>query len=338
MAVERRRSGQSNSTFLALILIGVGVIWLLGQFNILSGASFAVLFRFWPLILVAIGVNLLLGRGRPQLSLLIGIVTVAIFLVLMLIGPSVGLAQVPEVEEQQFSDALSGVESATINLDLSVAETTITAATDSNNLIDADLRYLGDVRFETSGTDRRDVRLWTEGSVSTIGFFNFWPFAANDQELRWDITLSPNVPLALDINGGVGKNTIDLSGLDITSLDINGGVGETYVTLPATDTTYTASIDNGVGRTEVTIVSGAALNLNIKGGVGEVMIDIPEGAPVRLEATHGLGGVDLSGAGLDLIRQGDDTGEWETASYADTNVADRILITFNGGVGGLRVR
>ncbi len=338
MAVERRRSGQSNSTFLALILIGVGVIWLLGQFNILSGASFAVLARFWPLILVAIGVNLLIGRGRPQLSLLIGIVTVALFLVLMLIGPSVGLAQTPEVEEAQYNYPLTGVESANINLDLSVAETTISASTDSNNLIDADLRYVGDVRFETSGEGRRDVRLWTEGSLSTTGFFNFWPFTTEDQDLRWNIRLSPNVPLTLDINGGVGNNNFDLSGLNITSLDINGGVGETHIALPATDAAYTASIDNGVGRTEVIVASGAALTLNIKGGVGEVMIDIPEGAPVRLEATQGLGGVDLSGAGLNLIRQGDEDGEWETENYADASEAERIHITFNGGVGGLRVR
>jgi len=339
MAVERHSARQSNSTFLALILIGIGVVWLLGQFNVLSGASFAVLFRFWPLILVAIGVNLLVGRGRPQLSLLIGLVTVAVFLVLMLIGPSVGLAQMADVEEAQYEEPLSGVESADINLDLSVAETTVRAASDSSNLFEADLRYIGDLRYEASGEARKDIRLWTEGPVSGGNFFSFWPFGnLSDSELRWDISLSPDVPLALDINGGVGKNTFDLSGLDITSLDINSGVGETHVTLPSTGSNYSVTIDGGVGSTAVTIASGAALDLNIKGGVGEVVIDIPEDAPVHLVAHEGLGGIDVSGAGLNEIRQGDDEGEWETASYADASDAERIVITFNGGVGGLRVR
>ncbi|MBE0689873.1 MAG: hypothetical protein IH587_07105 [Anaerolineae bacterium] len=338
MTAGRRGAGQSNSTFLALILIGIGVIWLLGQFDVLSGANFAVLFRFWPLILVAIGVNLLVGRGRPQLSLLIGIVTVGIFLVLMLIGPSIGLAQMAEVQEAQFNEPLAGVESADINLDLSVAETTIQAASDSSNLFEADLHYVGDVRFDASGEARRNVRLWTEGSVST-GFVSFWPFGDfGDQDLRWDISLSPDVPLALGIHGGVGKNTFDLSGLNITSLNVNGGVGETHVTLPSTGSDYPVSFDGGVGSTDITIVSGAALTLNIKGGVGEVVIDIPEDVPVRLEANRGLGGVNISAAGLNVLREGDDNGEWESAGYADASPSERILITFDGGVGGLRVR
>ncbi|MCC6615890.1 MAG: hypothetical protein IT320_20640 [Anaerolineae bacterium] len=339
MTVERRSATQSNGTFVAFILIGVGVIWLLGQLNVLSGASFAVLFRLWPLILVAIGINLLVGRGHPQVSTLIGIVTVVVFVVLMLIGPSIGLAQTVEAQEAQYQEPLAGVESANVNLDLSVAETTIQAASDSSNLFEADLRYLGDVRYQADGEANKDIRLWTEGPVSTTNFFGFWPFGNfGDNDLRWDINLSPDVPLALDINGGVGKNTFNLSGLDITSLNIHAGVGETHLTLPATDGAYPVTVDGGVGSTDVTIVEGAALTLNINGGVGEVVIDIPENAPVRLEGNQGLGGVDIGSAGLNVMRQSDNEGEWQTEAYAGASEDERIVIIFNGGVGGLRVR
>ena len=69
--LENRRSS-SGTPIWAFILIAVGVVWLLLQANILSGANLAVLFRLWPIILIAIGLELLIGRKSRALSLIIG--------------------------------------------------------------------------------------------------------------------------------------------------------------------------------------------------------------------------------------------------------------------------
>ena len=341
MVAERREQHRStNANFLAIILIGIGVVWLLGQFNVLSSASFSVLVRFWPLILVAIGINLLVGRGSPQMSLMIGIITIIALLALMLLGPSLGLAQEVEVQTAQFSEPLSGAERAEVRLDLSVGQVTIDALADSNELISADLNYLGDVRFEHSGDAVRRVHLFTEGAVSggtfSIPFLPWFDFGQPD--LTWDIGLTPDVPIVLDINGGVGESNIDLSGLQITSLDMNTGVGETTLTLPATDAAYNASIDTGVGELAITIADGAALALTVNGGVGQVTLDIPHDGAVRLEARGGLGDVNVSGANLNLVRQRDDVFEYETDSYSSASENERITILVTGGIGGVRVQ
>jgi hypothetical protein len=337
--IVKRSGGNSNANFLALILIGIGVVWLLGQSGIFRTESFAVLARFWPLILVAIGANLLIGRGDARISLIIGVITVGLFLVLMLLGPSLGLAQQAEIKTAAFSESVEGAERADINLDLSLGTTTINTLSDSNNLITADLRYLGDVRFDVEGDAEREVRLAQQGSVSGGDFigFPFFNFDSEDQDLRWDIRLNPDVPMTLNISGGVGRSELDLSALTLTAFDLKAGVGEANISLPDTGSSYTATIDGGVGAVRLTIEEGAAMLLDINGGVGEIAIDVPDGAAVRLEASEGLGSVNVSG-GLENVRESDNRSEWETPGYADAAEDQRIRILYDGGVGSLNVR
>ncbi len=45
----------------AIVLIGLGVLFLLGNFDIIGG-----LVRLWPLLLVGLGVWMLYGRGKTM--------------------------------------------------------------------------------------------------------------------------------------------------------------------------------------------------------------------------------------------------------------------------------
>ena len=66
-------------------------------------------------------------------------------------------------------------------------------------------------------------------------------------DLTWDLQLARDLPIALTINSGVGKATIDLTGLQLTRLDVNTGVGQTIITLPAQGR-FSAKVDAGVGE------------------------------------------------------------------------------------------
>ncbi|MBI4294744.1 MAG: hypothetical protein HY669_01090 [Chloroflexi bacterium] len=50
--------GRRSWPVAAIILIGLGILFLLNNFGVLSWGS------FWPLILIIIGVALLVGRSR----------------------------------------------------------------------------------------------------------------------------------------------------------------------------------------------------------------------------------------------------------------------------------
>ncbi|MCC6805048.1 MAG: hypothetical protein IT319_19360 [Anaerolineae bacterium] len=325
----------------AFILIAFGVIWLLAEANVFSSANLAVLFRLWPVVLIAFGLELLIGRGSRSLSLLIGFGTVVLLLVLMVVGPALGLAPAVEIHEQQYSEPLGDTASAQINLDLSVGRTTIQPLTDSNDLISADLRYVGEVDFRVDGTTDKYVSLSNrDNTVQVFDFLGFSLFnGADDDQLRWNIGLTPNIPLDLRLNGGVGESSVDLGALQLTSLDYNNGVGDTRITLPAPGS-YSVRLNGGVGNTWSNFASGATVTVNITGGVGNITLDVPDNAPVRLNAQGGLGNINVPSSFNQISgdRNGvSRSGEWETANYAAAD-GSRIQIEFNGGVGQLVVQ
>ena len=116
-----------RSLFWPLILIGVGIVWLLGNLGVISGANLSVLFRLWPLFLIAIGLDLLLGRKSSVVGALIGLGTVALIIVLMLVGPGLGWAANADVQTDTYSAALGDATSARVDLNLGVGAASIYA-------------------------------------------------------------------------------------------------------------------------------------------------------------------------------------------------------------------
>jgi hypothetical protein len=296
----------NRNTTAALVLIGLGVLFLLGNFDIIGG-----LVRLWPLLLVGIGVWMLYGRGKTM-----------------------------DIKHERYTAPVNGAQSARVRLGLPVGENTVGAASDPALLIDADMHFIGEMRFAAEGTNEKSVSLAQTGDSWTewINPSN-WNLD-NRNQLRSTIGLNTVVPTNLDIHGSVGKSEIDLSGMTLTGLDVNGGVGEIRLKLPPGDLSK-FSIQVGIGRVEVTVPSGAALQARIRGGVGETVVNVPADAAVRVEADTGIGGVTLpprfqrvsgSSSGFDIGK----SGVWETAGYADA--PRKIVLDFDSGIGQLVVR
>jgi hypothetical protein len=244
-----------------------------------------------------------------------------------------------EVKSERFSVPVEGTRSARVQLSLSVGMATVQALNGSDNLIQADVKYTGEMEFTTSGEAEKTVKLAQKRVVSVVepirdAIAKF----SNRDDLRWDVGLSPEVALDLDIDGGVGQNTLDLTGLRLTAFRMDGGVGETRLTLPATSAAYNADLNGGVGGTTITVADGAAVRLRIKGGVGGVTLHLPEGAAARIELNGGLGGANFAPR-FTRTKGGDDfiskSGTWETAGYS--LAAQQVYVQFEGGVGGLKV-
>jgi hypothetical protein len=339
MTVQHLQHRNGRSLFWPLILIGVGLVWLLSNMGILQPASIGVLFRLWPLILIVIGLDLLFGRRSPALGTLIGVGGVALIIVLMLVGPSLGWVQSAEVKEATYNEPVGDTASATINLDVSVAETNIKALSDSSDLFQADLRYVGDVIYDVNGGSEKTISLRQENqNNSSIGFWD-WNFWGSDQNLRWDIGLSTDVPIDLEVNSGVSSSTLDLKDIQLTRLHVNSGVGSVNLTVPAMPDSYDVSISGGTGSTNITVEEGAAINLDITGGVGSVTVDVPNGTAVRLDASTGVGQINVpsdyertSGDEENFVG---DEGIWQSPGY--DNADRKITITYDGGVGSFTI-
>jgi hypothetical protein len=328
---------QPRSILFPLLLIIGGGIWLFSEFNIISGANIAMLFRLIPIVLIVLGVELVIRGRYPRAATYLGIGSVVVIGALVLVGPSLGWVSNREVQTASYDEPLQNATSADVSVGISVGEITVGTLEDSENLFESDINYVGRVEFFHRGESDRFVSLQqTESGNGNFDFgdvFGFWDVEGN--ELNWNVLLSPNVPMNLDINAGVGTSTLNLANLNLTQLHVNAGVGAVTATLPASDGSYEAVFSGGTGSLEITVSEGAALDLRISGGVGETVIDVPDDASIILEASTGLGNIHIP---ADYTRtDGDDNdGTWQSGDY--NNDARQITIHYEGGIGTLTIR
>lgn len=343
--MDEKRRGKRYSLFWPIVFIGVGVVALLVNMGVLSRTNIVVLFRLWPLILILIGVDIMFGRRAPAIGALIGVAAVALVIVLMLIGPSLGWSDDREVKSERFREALGEATSARVSLDLVSGPTTITALRDSDDLIDADLHYTGKIRFKVRGTREKSVSLSHHGGDWSFFWFDWFDV---DDDLRWDIGLSPRLPLDLEVNGGSGRLDLDLSELQLTELNLDVGSGSVEADLPAVEEHYEAQVDGGSGSCTLRLADGADAGLKIDGGSGSFTIeigdeahvtlrldggsggfsiDVPDGAAVRVDVRdHGSGHVRVPSR-LEHTRRGDDDeGTWESEGFGTADNRVEIII------------
>jgi hypothetical protein len=334
--MEQQKPFHYRSLFWPVVFIGVGLLWLLANLELIPREGWLTLLRFWPVFLIAIGVDIMIGRQSRLIGGAIGVSVVALALILVFVGPEMGFTPATSATTDVVFEPLGSAESARIDLDLSVGEATITALEDSNNLLEAEITHLGDLEFTVSGEQEKIVRLREKENHIRFDWFDIF----EDHNLRWDVGLSPQIPLNISIDGGVGETDLNLSQLDITKLDLDSGVGDMTIILPATGSSYEVDVNVGVGRIELRLEDGIDVTLDIDGGVGDTIVVVPEGVGVRLVGEIGVGDINVPGSyshtNTDEDRIVGESGVWESSNYDDA--AHIVTITFDGGVGNFTIR
>ena len=126
---------------------------------------------------------------------------------------------------------------------------------------------------------------------------------------EWDVGLSDDVPMTLDVALGAGESDIDASRLDVSELDVKTGVGGLTLDL-------TGDREHDV-------------DVTVKGGAGEATVLLPAEVGVRATVKGGLGEVNAVG----LSRDG---GAYTNEAYGQS--AATIRLNVEGGVGGVTLK
>ena len=242
-----------------------------------------------------------------------------------------------EIETYYFGEPLGEATSARIKLGFALGTANVVPLPDPDHLIEASVTTFGPVSFEVSGEQEKSVRL-EQRTGRRFGFSSLRHFGGLEEQLRWDIALTPQIPLNLEVAGGLGRANLDLSGLQLAGLKVGAGVGKITITLPVTETEYEVKVEAGVGKTHITVPEGAAVRLKVRGGVGATRISLPGNPPLHVKASSGLGGIHLPDH---VIRVGgkdslmNRNGVWETADFQEA--ARPVVIDYQGGVGALKI-
>jgi hypothetical protein len=306
--IEKNHERRSGGTGLVgpILLIALGIFFLLSNLGIVTWSFWEAAARLWPIVLIALGLDLLVGRRSFLGSMLVVLVTAGLLAAgLVWIGPD---SRSGERVSDSVSQPLNGAESAQVDINFGVGDLHLSELpAGSPLLIEGTLRYdeRQPQRVEQSFAVRSGVahyELAARGSATGI------PFSGRGPLHSWDLSLNRDVPLALSIRTGVGTSELDLRSLNLSGLTIDSGVGQTTVHMPAQ------------GQ-----ISGT-----INGGVGELIIQIPDGLPARIDVRTGLGNSQIGG---DFVRDGNvyTSPGYETA-------VDRLDLELRAGVGQVTVR
>ncbi|MEO8287433.1 MAG: DUF5668 domain-containing protein [Chloroflexota bacterium] len=305
-AIVRDRRRQNAPIVGPVILIGAGVVFLLNNLGILPWGIWNQLWRLWPLILIAIGLDLLIGRRSTWLSLLIVLLVVGAGVAFVLSNG--GFQANGDIVSANINVPLSGAKSADATVNAGIGNLTLNANTDSESLATGTLEYYQDrgapIQEVGGNADRATLTLRQRDTN-----FNLGSIFGSFRSPEWNIHLNPNIPLTLNADLGTGNSTLDLSGLKITNVDVNSGTGNTTVMFPANAGHITGSIDGGVG------------NLNIK---------IPDGLETRIDISTGLGNTNIDNR---FTKQGDKI--YVTSGY--NNATNKLDLRLNVGVGNLEI-
>jgi len=219
-----------------VILILVGGLMLANAMGIKLPNGVALMELFWPLLLILGGIWVLIGvfyRGK--------------------------------VELENASIELQGATSASLKISHGAGELKIHSGAGGNELVRGS--FLG-------GLDRKSNRNGDqlEAQMRPARDAIEFPFFGPRSQLDWDVALNADIPIALDLNLGANKSTLDLRDMKLTHLDLDTGASETTVTLPARGR-FTADFDLGAAALTVTIPQGLSARIRASLGAADLKID-----------------------------------------------------------------
>jgi hypothetical protein len=289
----------------AVVLIGVGVIFLLANFGTLAISPWGVVLHFWPVLLVALGLDLIISRRSgwsPVLGILTGLILTGGIFWMILTTP--GVSQ--PLRTQEFSLPLGTAASAEGTLDIAAGRLLVQGGASATRLLDgsASIADKNPAIPSLSSQDGKAVFQLEDRGESTT----FYPFVATPDQLSWNINLNSSVPMELSAKVAAGEADFDLTGTHVSRLDLSVAVGRTQITLPASGN-VTISLDLPVGQS---------------------VIIVPRDTPVVFELNTAITAVNLP---PDFHRNGN-----MAVSPAAVNAVQPMMVTINQPVGLLIVR
>jgi hypothetical protein len=287
-----------------LLFVTVGSIILLNNLGYLAWDVWGMIFRFWPVLIIVIGTDIILGRYlRSTWAAVVGLVLVVVIVggLLWFAGTNPIPARAVAMESVQLP--LENINRADVTLSPATGKITVQGTSDTTALIIGNFRKTKTDKVEEISSVENNSAAYTLRSQG--GFYN--PVLTNDNLSTWEVELTQAIPISLDFSLGVGAADLILTKVQLEHLKVRMAIGQTTVLLP--EGKYEADID---------------------GAIGEIVLKVPADLPVRIIATHGMSGFEVRG---DLIKNGN---VLTTRSYA--GATERVEVRVNQAMGNLVVQ
>jgi hypothetical protein len=270
------RPRRRHSVSFPLFLIGGGLYLLAWNLGLTAWSPWQVATTFWPLLLVGVGLDLLLGRVSGWIAIPLTAVLLAALAaaVLALTGHIAGNAWPGRLETTTVAVPADGATSARFELDLAGGRLNLgagpsgvddlvggTASTFPGwHLVTSQVRTDGDLQVTLRS--RR-----SHGSVAPMVVGGPFP------RQRWDLRLRPGLPLSLDAEATAAEGRIDLTGLDVPRVRLELTAAEGDLIVPESGADTDADLQVTLGHLAVIVPDGVAARIRVERALASVRVD-----------------------------------------------------------------
>jgi uncharacterized membrane protein YhdT len=310
---SERRKRRGFSLF-GLLLVAFGALLLLTVTGVVGLGMWFELARYWPVLLVLIGIKMILARRAP----LVGMAVVSLALVATIVAASVPLSveRRDEAPRIAYSTPLENTETLELGMGFISGRVTLRSDISDDRLFAADFNERpAEVIHDHSGkfskiylsTESFSVEYYdddgTDGYALTgTDGYTLTGFA------DWDLMVSPDVALDLEIRAGAADLDLDLTHLNVRRLVVGAAASQIRIRLPA------------AGQTRVEIEAGAA----------DIEITVPQGVAARIENDSFL-----NFTSIDSRRFPESGGEHRSPDYSTAE--NRVDIEIGAGAASVTV-
>ncbi len=261
MASRRPRGG----LLFPLILIAGGILFLLHNFGVVDVDSWRAIVRLWPILVIAVGLELIVGRSslRRALSALLalGVLLGVGFVAFNLFAPETWLAT-EEVVRVELDDAAKArvslsCEGCRLHIDDAAADLLLAGAISIPRL--ASLK-------QATAYERDSISYTLTSGGSRWGVFS----NHRDDEAPWDLSLTDAIPIEL-VAQTTGSVDVDLRTIRAVAVDVTSGGGASRIVL-----SEVSSSPYVLSGSAFTLVVPPAVGVRIH-GAATTALEIPTG-------------------------------------------------------------
>ncbi len=246
---------RAGTLLLALSFILAGMVIFLSNLGYVSPEFVRQLFRFWPLILIIVGLSLFWGGIIPRfIAVILVVVLTAGVLVLAFVipgpGPQAGVQTDLRVEQGRYP----GLETGRLSLHFGGGRLFVDGQTD--HWFDGSFRGPSETIPSYNVEHQRLALSLRERRVSLPGrnIINVW-----------NIHLSPSLAWDLDVESGAVDGELDLSGLPLDNLNIKVGAGNITVRLGDNGADVQMRVEAGAANMKILVPEDTGLDIRMNG-------------------------------------------------------------------------
>lgn len=247
---------EKRSLFFPTILIIIGSLLLLNQFNI-DLSVLSPLVKYWPIFLILIGLSKIIGvKGLGDIfGVLLFIFLIMNFsLIIGLIDNSF------ESNETGFENYISNETISKINLDFDFGAGNIYIV-GSNDIFSNNYTY--EKKKPSFEYDYNNGELNIKSSRNKKSYFSFGSISED-----WNIGFNNRIPTNIEMNFGATDVTLNLTNTIVKSIDLNFGASDVTIYLSGNE--ELVNLDFGLSDVDIYIPKGKKVDLNTDCGMASV--------------------------------------------------------------------